>query len=850
MSNELWQRATQILDELFSIPAEDRSAAWAAHPEANPVVRSEVSSLLAAAELSGGYLEISALAERKPELASMIGPWRLVKEIGQGGMSVVYSAERVAGGYAQRVAIKVIALPALLTDALAKQIRSRFESERQIVAMLEHPNICKLLDGGVTSDGLPYLVLEYLEGKDLLAYCEVLPLDKKLALFSEVTRAVHYAHQRLIVHRDIKPSNVIVSPSGHPKLLDFGIAKSLDPSGLEDVSERTSTLFRAATPSYASPEQLRGELLTTATDVYSLGILLSKLTGPSPSPDLAAIIARATREESKERYPSAADFAADIDRLRQGLPVEARQRNFRYVFSKMVRRHTAAFTFAGLLVLLLVATVALTLIKNREISRERERASAVAKFLRGLFQASDPEINQGNRLTTRELLDQGAQSIQSVQIDPETRLDLTEAIADAYSGLGLYEKSLALYQSNVDADSKGPPSRRLAHALAGLSSAQAQLGRFGPAEVAAERAVTVARSIRPADPGAEASSLEQHCLTMLQAAKYAPAPPLCSAAVAIGFAIELPPLEQAHLLRSQGRALKSTSDFTGAERALLEALRLARASGSDRNSTVAVTLDELGGLYFRQGRFEDAARNFNQSISISRQLYPDGHVVIARSLNNLANTHATQRRYDEAEKIYKNAHVLYQKFLGPDSGELASSLSNMAIAQQGNNRMEEAASTLNQVMEMHARNTGRERLPYYSASLKYANLRLEQDRAAEALQVVTQVVKGLGRLQPQPKIELGFAKIVHAAALIESDRAHEALPVVRSAQEILDPILAPKHWMRSYANAALAASLAANNQKEEARKILSPLYLELAKAPPSGSWRAAWIRRIWYRYCA
>jgi serine/threonine protein kinase len=849
MTDELWRRATQILDELFALSPEVREASWRNHPESDPAVRAEVDSLLAASASSADYLETNALATRKPALASTIGAWRLVEEIGQGGMSVVYRGERVSG-YEQRVAVKVIALPALLTEAMARQIRSRFEAERQIVALLEHPNICKLLDGGITADGLPYLVLEYIEGQDLLTYCQPLPLPKRLALFSEVALAVHYAHQRLVVHRDLKPTNILVAATGHPKLLDFGIAKSLDPTGLDSESERTSTLFRAATPAFASPEQLRGEPLTTATDVYSLGMILGRLAGPKPSSDLAAIIARATREDAKDRYLSAADFAADLDRLRQGLPVEARQGNFQYVLSKLVRRHALAFTFAGLLLLALLSTVALTLFKNREISRERERATAVATFLRSLFQASDPEVNQGNRLTTRELLDQGAQSIQSAAIDPATRLDLTETIADAYAGLGLYEKSIAMYQPLIDANTTGPATRRLAHALGRLSSAQAQLGRYVPAEEAAARAVSVSRSIRPADPAAEAFALEQHCLTLFQAAKYAPAAPLCGAAVAKGQAAQLPPLEQARLLRSQGRALKNTNDFAGAEKALLEALSLARNAGSGRNPTVAVALDELGGLYFRQGRFEDAIRYFNQSIELARQLYPEGHVVIARSLNNLANSYATLRRYDQAGKIYLEAHEQYRKFLGPDSGELATSLSNMAVVLQGTNKLEEAAATLAQVVEMHSRNTGKEKLPYFSASLKYANLRMEQGKPGEAFRLATEVVDGLEKLKPLPRIERGFARVVLAASLIETGRAREALPVARAAQEILTPILAPTHWMRAYANAALAAGLAANGQREEARKLLLPLHEELRKATGPASWRADWMRRLWVRYGA
>ncbi len=842
MTPDLYLRATEILDEILSLPESEQAAAWRAHPEANAEVRAEVDSLLAAHAEAAGYLERSVLAPRKPAPGVRIGPWRLAEEIGQGGMSFVFRGEREAE-YEQRVAIKIIALPALLTGAMARQVQARFEAERQIVARLEHPNICKLLDGGITADGMPYLVLEYVEGEDILTHAAKLPLEAKLRLFREVAQAVHYAHQRLVVHRDLKPSNILVSKTGHPKLLDFGIAKSLDASGLESMDDKTATLFRAATPAYASPEQLRGEALTTANDVYSLGVLLDKLLPLNAPPDLRAIQAKATRDEAIDRYASAADLAADIDRFAQGLPVEARQGNFQYVFAKLVRRHRAAFALAAVAVVILIATVALTLYKNRQITRERERATAVAGFLRGIFQASDPEVNQGNRLTTRELLDQGAQSIASAAIDSGTKLDLTETIADAYAGLGLYENAIRQYESIAAGDAR--PSRRLSHSLAALAGAQAQLGKYGPAEASAKRAVETARAITPTDASAVAEALEQHCLALYQAAQYAPAAPLCAEAVQTATAAKLPPLEQARYLRSHGRAQKNTGDFAGAEKSLLRSLELARGVAQGQNPTAAIGLDELGGLYFRQGKFPEATRYFEEALAAERALYPEGHVTIARTLNNLANTQATLRRYDEAEKTYKLAHDQYRKFLGENSGELATSLSNMAIAQQGTGRLAEAAATLEEVKRLHERSTGKDKLPYWSTMLKIANLRLEQNQAPEALRVSTETVAALDKLRPPPRIERGFARIVHAAAFIENGRAREALAPAEAAQEILKTALAPSHWMRAYADAAQAGALAAHGRRDEARRLLEPLYLEIAKTSPATSWRAEWMKKLW-----
>ncbi|MBK7930878.1 MAG: tetratricopeptide repeat protein [Bryobacterales bacterium] len=302
--------------------------------------------------------------------------------------------------------------------------------------------------------------------------------------------------------------------------------------------------------------------------------------------------------------------------------------------------------------------------------------------------------------------------------------------------------------------------------------------------------------------------------------------------------------EQAKYLRSYGRALKNTGDFASADQALQRSLALARGQGEGRNPTAAIALDEIGGLYFRQGKFEEARRYFEQAIELEKALYPEGHVTLARSLNNLANTYATLRRYEEAERIYLDAHGHYRRFLGENSAELATSLSNMAVCQQGAGRLKEAAATLEQVLAVHENNTGKERLPYWNTALKYANLRLEQNQAGEAARWAAQVVAALERMQPLPRIERGFARVVLAAALIETGRGREALVPAEGARKIFAEALAPKHWMRSYADAALAGAHTAHGRTAEAKALLEPLYQELADAQTRKSWRAAWIYKL------
>jgi non-specific serine/threonine protein kinase/serine/threonine-protein kinase len=331
-------------------------------------LRQEVESLLAAHAASGDFLETPPAAW--PALkweGQRVGPWLICDRLGHGGMSVVYRARRVLEGREQTAALKVYTF-----GPAPREVERRFRSELKILATLDHPNITHLLDGGISGDGVPYLAMEMVEGQPLLDYCRShgFSVNQRLTQFVCICQTVHYAHQRLVVHRDIKPSNILVTPAGEPKLLDFGIARILEP---ETPAEGTSSLYRAASIHYASPEQLRGGQITTATDIYSLGVLLFELiTGerwfarqpatleeaaraaeragpPKPSArckelsaDLAVIVAKATRPEAGARYQSADDLAADVERYLACEPLSAKKGAAFYVLQKFVSRHKIA----------------------------------------------------------------------------------------------------------------------------------------------------------------------------------------------------------------------------------------------------------------------------------------------------------------------------------------------------------------------------------------------------------------------------------------------------------------------------------------------------------------------------
>ena len=440
----------------------------------------------------------------RPEKGERIGAYRVVKEVGRGGMAVVYLAERADGAFDQEVALKLLQ-PGNLTDELL----ARFEQERQILASLNHPAIARLLDGGLDDKDRPFIVLEYVEGEPIDAYCDHhrLDLDARIELFLEVAKAVRYAHRQLVIHRDLKPSNILVTHEGQVKLLDFGIAKLLDPASAgEFAAPQTQTLNRRLTPEYASPEQVRGEAVSTASDVYQLGLLFYELltgerayrfakgsateaervicteiprrpstakasesslearqaSGPQLSRrlrgDLDNIVLRSLAKEPERRYPSPAELIEDLERYRSGMPVKARPDTLRYRSGKFIRRHRFGLSAAAAIVALLIGYAVTATLQAREIAKERDRArleatkaQEVKDFLVDVFETSAPEERLGKETTALELLDQGSSRLQEeLALQPETQAELLATVGEIYRKIGAFDRAEPLLTRAVE----------------------------------------------------------------------------------------------------------------------------------------------------------------------------------------------------------------------------------------------------------------------------------------------------------------------------------------------------------------------------------------------------------------
>ncbi len=534
-----WHRVRELFDQAIELPEAEWETALARQCADDDALRAEVLALLRADASASGRTEMRArapdvvagLAEQLDEAGTgvyaglRLGAFRLLREIGRGGMGAVWLAERADGEYRQEVAIKLIR-----GGWDAADTRERFRAERQILAALQHPNIAHLIDGGVTADGRPWLALEYVDGADLRAWCDAQQLDlrQRLELFLTVCEAVQHAHQRLIVHRDLKPSNLLVSRDGVVKLLDFGIAKLLD------ADAATVSATRIFTPEYAAPEQVRGEVVTTAVDIYALGLLLYELlSGQRPynvdnstpaayeraildqeptrpslivtrdasqaqaiaakrhlTPerlrrelrgDLDAIVLKALRKEPVLRYANASEFAADVERHLQRRPVLARRGGWRYRAARFVRRHALAVGLATLLVSALCVGFALVLYQAQSVRREAQKSRQVLDFMIGVFTSADTGKTGGKAITAVELLDQARERIRTEVKDSAPRSELLLAMTRAYRGISNAVDTLPLTDEAVQLRRGMDDPLLLARALGLRSASQQDVGKHDDA---------------------------------------------------------------------------------------------------------------------------------------------------------------------------------------------------------------------------------------------------------------------------------------------------------------------------------------------------------------------------------
>ncbi len=688
------RRVFELLDEALECPPRDRTGFLDEACAEDPTLRREVEALLETDAEQGVLAEpaFSVHAE-DADLGRRIDSYKLVRLLDRGGMGTVYLAERE--DFEQRVALKLIRRGLDVDEVFVR----RFHNERQILAGLEHPYIARLLDGGTTADRLPYFVMEFVEGKPLDRYCEArqLSIEERLELFCDVCSAVQFAHQNLVIHRDLKPGNILITADATPKLLDFGIAKLLD-HGLAAQTVATAPGQGPMTPRYASPEQIRLEPLTTASDVYSLGVLLYELlTGLDPyqvkahrsdevaravceqepdkpstavrrraaergtagsdasdsnklrrrlSGDLDSIVLKAMRKEPSERYGSAERLSEDIRRHLTGLPVKARVGSFAYLTGKLVRRYKVAAAF---LLLILSFSVVSTVLwrqavhERRRAQQERQGAQTAYRFLQNLFETADPDQARGADLTALEILERGKERVvEELKEEPELQIDVAGTLGKVFRNLGAYDESKEMMAMSL----------RIARETYG-----------GDHPEVAKRLGNLAVLTYDHQDYPQAESLFRGILEMK---------------LRLG-------QQASELFRAKGNlaaTLMLQGKFDEAEELYLDILKtrleLYEPEYGPNDEDVATSRRNLGALYYDQGDFEKAESQLRKSLEIRRRVFGSEHTGVASVQNLLGNVLAAQGREDEAEQLYDEALSTRRSLLGEDHPHVARTKRDLA----------------------------------------------------------------------------------------------------------------------------------------------------------------------------
>ncbi len=840
MNPERWRRIEELFRAAIDHRVDERDAYLARVCGGDEDLRREVLSLLER-DTDEDFIRDSianvALAltniSNDDLTGERIGPYRVIRLIGRGGMGDVYEAERDDEQFKQQVAIKIIKR-SMDTNFL----RDRFLRERQILASLDHPHIARLFDGGATPDGSPYFVMEYVAGEPITVYClrHQLSINEKLKLFRKVCSAVQHAHQKLVVHRDLKPSNILIVPSadgkeGEPKLLDFGIAKFLSPDARESRT-RTETALRMMTPEYASPEQARGLPVATTTDVYSLGVVLyelltdyrphefrtyapaeierdfhdTEIEEPSkvvvrmkvPSTrlarqlegDLDNITMMAMRQEPERRYQSVEQFSEDLRRYLAGMPVVARKDTFSYRTGKFIRRHKAGVAILALLMILASAMA----VQSARIARERDRANqeaaaaqAVTQSLVGMFEFADPGKAKGNAITAKEMLDQGAEKVmRELKDQPATQAKLMDTIGGLYLNVGAYDRAQALMEEGMKLrrQALGADHADVADSLHHLAAVAYEKGDFTSSESLYRDALTARRRL---------------------------------------FGMEH--LKSADSMAGLGRVLIAQGKFAEAEPLVNNALALRRRQLPPEHKDIASSLlHGLGRLLSEQGKFAEAAETYREALKIHSKLYGEDHPFTAASISNLAVMLHELGDYQGSELFSRKALALRIKLFGDEHPDVAASLANLALLLQDKREYKEAERYYRRSLDMRRKLFGEKHVRLTSTMSNLASL-LEARRDYNQSEALLQDALAIRR-KYWGEEHWEVATILHNLASVsyQKGQVSEAEKSLRQAFAIYQKTLQPGHWIIHRSRSLLGACLTKLNRYSEAEEELLAAY--------------------------
>lgn len=737
MNKKFWQIVTSIVDRVLELDPDDQMQFIESECKHDPELKKQVIAFLKSINKSEGLWDELLDSNRalvneltssgtsleevtKSSVPDQIGPYKINRLLAHGGMGDVYLAERSDGQFHRNVAVKI-----LRSELNQDSLEQRFLYEREILSSLEHPNIARLYDGGLTTDGRPYLVMEYVDGMPISSFCSEnnCSLENKLHLFTQVCQAVNYAHRNLIIHRDLKPDNIFVNSEGIVKILDFGIAKIIDTELSNKELLKTQEGLRLLSIQYAAPEQITLEKITTATDVYGLGLLLYEMaTGCKPydlkekklkeaehiirhlSPDLPssmvddpsvssklkgdldAIILKALRKEPQHRYQSAEQLLDDLNRYKAHLPVQAQKDSIRYRSVKFVKRHSTAITS---LLLVISISIGFALYHTNQITTERniaqteaQKAQQAVSFLIEMFESANPEESLGDTLTVYDLLEKGVQNTETLNNQPKLKSQMYEVIGRVYRSLGEYRNARSLLEKSYQLRLQefGLMHPETVESLDQIGILLSEEAKFSEAESFFRLSYSIRLQLSDSAGASLANTKNELAYVLRRQGEFHESKKIYQELVngyRIHFGEEHP--KTISSMTGLAAVLHAMNKYEEAELYYRKVLEIRQENLGPVHPDIAMNLNSLGALLMNTGNFEEAEELLHLSFKMRKELYGEEHRKVALTMNNLAMLYRDKGEFEKAEKLFKESLMIRIKILGEN--HIGTCLSKFSLAE-------------------------------------------------------------------------------------------------------------------------------------------------------------------------
>jgi serine/threonine protein kinase/Tfp pilus assembly protein PilF len=881
MDPDRWTRVQSLFHEALDRPENERRAFLEGECGEDAELVSDVLALIAADASSASLLDLGVanvahevLGRHSAADASMpsseFGPYRITGILGEGGMGVVYLAERADLG--SRAAIKI------LRDAwLSPARRERFAAEQRTLAQLNHPAIARLYDAGTSSEGTPWFVMEYVEGVPITTYCREhgSTIPERMRLFRRVCEAVQHAHSQLVIHRDLKPSNILVRPDGTVKLLDFGISKQLD--SLDDLADQTRTGIRLMTPAYAAPEQIRGDRVGLHTDVYSLGVVLYELLvgrlpfdlrnrsaaeaerivlereperpsaaarrmeyvaggaehvrsiGSGEWADLDVLCLTAMHKDRERRYRTVEALMRDVDRFLEHQPLEARADSARYRMAKFAirnRRPLTASLTALAAVILLVVFYTLLLRDTRNVAlAEAARAQRIQQFTLNLFQGGNEDVGPADSLRVVTLVDRGVQEARNLNQEPAIQAQLYETLGGIYQKLGNLPRADTLLRASLEQRRSlfGPAHPDVAQSLIALGMLRDAQAEYDSAESLVRSGMEMTRRQLPPTHPAVSRAVASLGQVLENRGDYD------RAIVVLDSAVRLQPVpgeitpELAATMTELANAHFYAGHFAISDTLNRRVLAMDRKLYGDNHPHVADDLINLGAIQFEWGHYPEAERHDRKALGIIRRWYGNAHPETASALTILGRALVSQKKLDEGAVILREAVGIQEQVYGPVHPRVASALNELGRVAQQQGRLDEAEANFRRMAQIY-RTVYKDK--HYLIGVALSNLAgvyHDRNQDAEAEQIFRDVLRRYREVLAPDHQLMGIAHVRLGQTLIPQRRYVDAERELLAGYAILNKQTSPPPTWVERARVGLVAVYDSLGRRDAAAKFRAEL---------------------------